>query len=127
MPEFERTTTVPASPDDAFRVLADPRNLPRYVATMTTSEPTGADRLHVAADVEGRHEEGDARFRADREQRRMEWGGESSRGYRGWIQVAGAGDGASVTIHLFVEHTGDEEEINRVLDESVGNIRRLLS
>jgi hypothetical protein len=126
MRDFERTTSVAADPDEAFRFLADPSNLPGYVATMSAARPEGAGRLHVAADVQGRHEEGDARFRADASSRRLEWGAEGSDGYRGWLQVAGAQGGASVTIHLSVPHDDDEAEINRVLDQTIANIQTRL-
>jgi uncharacterized protein YndB with AHSA1/START domain len=127
MAEFERTVTVATAPDNAFRFLADPRNLPRYVARMTVAQPEGGNTLRVAAEVEGRHEEGDARFRSDPAARRIEWGAGNSTGYRGWLQVAESGDGASVTIHLHVEREEDEAEIDRVLDETVSNIERLLA
>lgn len=86
MRDFERTTTVNASPEDAFRFLADPSNLPRYVATMSAAQPEGSGRLHVAADVQGRYEEGDTRFGVDASSRRVEWGTEGSGGYGGWLQ-----------------------------------------
>lgn len=126
MPDFERTTTVSVSPDEAFGFLAEPRNLPQYIATMVLAQPEAGERLRVAAEVEGRHEEGDARFRSDAAQRRMEWGAEGASGYRGWLQVSNADGGSSVTIHLHLAHDEDESEINRVLDETVRNIDQLL-
>src|SRR5437588_11611288 len=48
MRDFERTATVAANPDDAFRFLAEPSNLPRYVATMSAARAEGSERLHVA-------------------------------------------------------------------------------
>jgi hypothetical protein len=126
MPDFERSATVAAGPEDAFRFLADPGNLPRYIARMVLAEPGEGERLRVAAEVEGRHEEGDARFWTDPSRRRVEWGAEEGSGYRGWLQVSEASEGAAVTIHLHVEHGDDEAEINRVLDETVMNVERLL-
>lgn len=127
MPDFERNTTVNANPDDTFRTLANVKNLPRYVATMTRADETGNETLHVAADVEGRHEEGNAAFRQDARQHRIEWGGEDGSNYNGWMAIAPAGNGSSVTIHLHVPHTGEDAEINRVLDQTVSNIRGLFS
>jgi len=126
MRDFERTATVAANPDDAFRFLAEPSNLPRYVATMSAARAEGSERLHVAAEVQGRHEEGDAGFRTDPSARRVEWGAEGSDGYGGWLQVAETAGGASVTLHLHVQHGEDEATINRTLDETVSNIERLL-
>lgn len=127
MPDFERSTTVSASPDAAFRALADVKNLPEYVATMTQADETGNEILHVAADVDGRHEEGNAAFRADPHDRRIEWGSEDSSGYHGSMQIAADGSGSSITIHLHVPHEGDETEINSVLDQTVSNIQHLLA
>ncbi|HLJ67727.1 MAG TPA: SRPBCC family protein [Chloroflexota bacterium] len=127
MRDFERSTTVAIGPDEAYRFLAEPANLPRYVATMTRAQPEEGDRLWVAAEVQGRHEEGNVRFHADVSRRRLEWGAGGPAQYGGWLQVAAGDGGASVTIHLHVEHDEDEAEINRALDETVTNINRLLS
>jgi hypothetical protein len=40
--------------------------------------------------------------------------------------VAESGEGSLVTIRLHIERDEDEAEINRVLDETVKNIERLL-
>ena len=127
MPDFERTATLNAAPEDAYRYLADPSNLPRYIATMRVAQPEGAERLHVAADVQGRHEEGDARFHSDPEARRMEWSAPDRGGYSGSLQISASGGSSTVTIQLHVEHDHDRAEIDRVLDETVDNIRRLLA
>jgi hypothetical protein len=118
---------VNAGPDEAFITLANVDNLPRYVATMTRADETGNQTLHVAADVEGRHEEGNAAFRPDPARHRIEWGGEDGSRYNGWMQIAPDGSGSSVTIHLHVPHTGEDAEINRVLDQTVNNIQRLFT
>lgn len=127
MPDFERTATVTAAPEDAFQFLADPSNLPKYVATMSLAKPEEGHRLHVAAEVQGRHEEGDARFTADAAQRRIEWGAGGQSRYAGSIAVSEANGGSSVHIRIHVEHEQDEGEINRAMDETVSNIERLLS
>jgi uncharacterized protein YndB with AHSA1/START domain len=126
MPNFERTVTVSASPEEAFQFLAEPRNLPRYVATMSAARPEQGERLHVAADVQGRHEEGDARFSADPHQRRISWASGGASSYEGSIDVSAADGGSSVHIRLHVEHERDVAEINRTMDETVANIERLL-
>ena len=126
MLEYERTAKVNAGPEDAFRFLADPKNLPKYVASMSLARPEQGDHLRVAAEVQGRHEEGDAHFVADSDRRRMEWGAEGQSGYRGSIDVSGSDGGSAVHIRLHVEHAHDEREINRALDETVSNIERLL-
>ena len=125
--EFERTVTVNAAADAAFEFLTDPSNLPQYVATMVKAEPLSGGLLRVAADVQGRHEEGDAQIRVDRAGRRMDWSGPSESGYSGWLQVSASGDASSVTIHIDVANDQDEAEIDRVLDETAANLQRLLA
>jgi polyketide cyclase/dehydrase/lipid transport protein len=127
MPVYERTVTVPAAPDAAFNVLANPANLPRYVATMVMAEVEHGDELRVAADVQGRHEEGEAHLHADPAAQRMEWGASADNGYSGSLQVAPADAGSTVTIRIHVVHDADASEINRALDETAANIERLLA
>jgi hypothetical protein len=95
---------------------------------MTTATPKGGDTVHVAADVEGRHEEGDARVHADPTRRRLEWGGEGEGGYRGWLEVVEADEGSSVTVHIHTEHDrpDDEPVINRGFDETMERIKHLV-
>jgi hypothetical protein len=126
MAEFERSTTVAAPADDAFRYLADAANLPSYIATMVMAEPASLDRLRVAADVEGRHEEGEASFRADAGSRRLEWSGDPQSAYRGWLEVSETEGGSSVTVHLHTEREEDAAEVDRALDETVRNIKTRL-
>lgn len=126
MPDYERTVTVSADPQAAFSFLSDTANLPKYVATMALARPESGDRLRVAADVQGRHEEGEAMFRTDASARLIEWGGENGSGYSGRLQVVPSGAGSMVTVHLHLEHQEDETEINRVLDDTASNIQRLL-
>jgi hypothetical protein len=126
MAEFERSVSVATSPGAAFSALSDVRNLPRYVATMVTATRGQGDDLHVAADVQGRHEEGDARFHVDQAGRRLDWGGEGESHYRGWLQVLESAEGSSVTVHIHTVHDQDPTEVDRALDETMLNIERLL-
>lgn len=85
-----------------------------------------ADRLLVAADVQGRHEQGVARFRVDPSRRRIEWRGEGASRYNGWLQVSSLDEGSSVTIHLSSDREEDAEDIRRSLAEALVNIRHRL-
>ena len=95
---------------------------------MSTATPREGDTVHVAADVQGRHEEGDAHVHADRDRRRLEWGGEGEGGYRGWLEVVEATGGSSVTVQIHTEHDRPEDEavINRGFDETMERIKELL-
>lgn len=128
MADYERMVEVAAPADRAFTCLADPANMPKYVAMMTTAVPKQGDTVHVAADVQGRHEEGDAHLHADPARRRLEWGGEGEGGYRGWLQVADSGAGSTVTVHIHAEHDSAEDEamINRGFEETMRRMKELV-
>lgn len=127
MGDYERTVELAVSADRAFECLADPANMPKYVAMMTTAVPAGGETLHVAAEVQGRHEEGDAHVHADPTARRLEWGGEKEGGYRGWLQVTESAGGSSVTVHIHAEHDSPDDEavINRGFDETMRRMKDL--
>ena len=116
------TRSVAASPDDVFGYVANPSHLPEYIPYLTKAIPEGAD-LHVAADIEGRHEEGSAMFRPDAANRRIEWGGERTVPYRGWLQVQASGGGSSVTIHLTVPDDRDKDMIEASIADALANIQ----
>jgi len=127
MPDFEREVTVPTDPDETFHYLSQPENLPHYIAGMTEAEPESGNRLHVAARIEGRNEEGEAKFQVDRGAYRLEWGAAETGGYHGWLQVEPASTGASVIIHLHVPDDSNAVKTNRILAETTSNIERILA
>jgi Polyketide cyclase / dehydrase and lipid transport len=128
MAEYERSATVHAAPAATFDFLADPRHMPDYVATMTQARATGQGHLHVAADVQDRHEEADATFRADPATRRLEWGREGH-DYNGWLTVVDGKDvgSSTVTIHLRTHDALDAAEVERALEETMGKIETAVS
>jgi uncharacterized protein YndB with AHSA1/START domain len=126
--DYERTVEVGAPADRAFECLADPANMPKYVAMMTAAVPKEGDTVHVAAEVQGRHEEGDAHVHADPARRRLEWGGEGEGRYHGWLEVTEAADGSTVTVHIHAEHdSGDDAAvIERGFDETMSRMKQLV-
>jgi uncharacterized protein YndB with AHSA1/START domain len=123
MADYEQSKALAADPGAVFDFLSDPANMPSYVAMMVRARPLNEERVQVAAEVEGRHEEGEARLHADPERRRIEWSGESESGYHGWMQVAPTGgSGSTVTIHLVTDDTGAASEIERALTETLSTI-----
>ncbi len=127
MAEYERSETVQASGANVYAYVADPANLPAYISTMVRADAVSGGQLHVAAEVEGRHEEGDARFRADSAARRIEWGGSGTSDYHGWLQVADAEPGSStVTIHLSTTSPDDADQVEQALAETLANIGRVV-
>ena len=121
MPDYEKSGPVDASPDAVFAFLSDVSHMPEYIPDMVLARSEG-DRLRVAADVHGRHEEGNAWLRADPDQRRLDWGGEGA-GYSGWLKVSASEPGSEVTIHLSTDRMSDEDAISDSLSQALANIR----
>ena len=120
--EHEHTQHVAANADSVFAALADVGNLPRYVPQVTAAERTGEDTVRVQARYEGHTQEGEAWFRTDDGERRIEWGSPHGE-YHGWIQIDPDGDGSRLTLFLDTAH-GDapDSEVMGTLDA----IRRLV-
>jgi len=119
---------VAAPTNKVFDRLAGPANLSKYVAMMTMAVPKDAETLHVAAEVQGRHE-GDAHFHVDRTRHRLPWGGEGEGQYGGWLQAAEAEGGSTVTVHIQIAEQHDRDAnntvINRAFNETMHRVRQL--
>jgi hypothetical protein len=128
MAEFERTTTVGMGADAAFEILADPRRLPEYAPTVRHVDTTVVDgEPDDDAPGEGPGETAQARFLADREARRVEWALPNT-DYEGSVVVAaGTTSTSQVTIRVRTGDDGGDGELERMLDEMLRNLRRLLA
>ena len=133
MADFERTTTVGVGADAAFTFLADPRRLAVYspaVAHVETTVVDGDEPLEgdSPADAAARAwpGTGGVRFFADTSSRQIEWAVPAA-AYEGTIVVTGrAGDTSEVMIRLRAADETGAPEIERALDQTVANLRRLL-
>jgi Polyketide cyclase / dehydrase and lipid transport len=128
MADFERTTTVGLGADAAFEILSDPRRLSEYAPTIEHLETEVVD-----GDPEGDPEptttggETEARFFADRRERMVEWEGPGT-AYALSVRIAeGTASTSQVTIRLHTFDEPDGAEIERLLDGTARDIRRLLS
>ena len=112
--QHEHTEHVAAPADAVYAAIADLRNLPRFVPQMTAVRADG-EHIEVDARYEGREQHGEATFRADDAERRIEWGAPS--GYRGWMKVDPDGDGSRLTLFLETRHgTERDHDIAATLD-----------
>jgi len=120
--EHRHTDFVAASPERVFDALADVDNLPRYVPQLTAAERHGDDRVSVTARYEGHTQAGEAWFKTDPAERKIEWGSPGS-DYHGWIQVSAEGDGSLLTLYLSTAHAdAPDSDVMGTLDA----IRRLV-
>lgn len=101
MGSYRYTQSAALSAERVFDYLADVRNLPRYLPSMTAAEPEGGDQVHVEAKVDGRTEAGEAWMRVDRQHWRIEWGSEGPNDYHGELEISGHGpDGCTIELDL---------------------------
>jgi carbon monoxide dehydrogenase subunit G len=119
--EHEHTEHVAAAPERVYAAIANVENLPQFMPQVTAARREG-DRVRIEARYEGHSREGEAWFRADDDQRRIEWGVDGG-GYHGWLQVNADGDASRLTLSLTTAR-GDapDHEVMGTLDA----IRRLL-
>ena len=134
MPDFSRSTTIEASPDELFEFLSKVENLPQYFTGLTEAHHTTGDEVHVSADpaVTGGDPDAsgavqaDAWFRIDAEQRALAWGSEGPHDYRGELQVTPDGGSSRVSLHLHTEHDA-AEPIERGIAATLSNIEHLVA
>jgi carbon monoxide dehydrogenase subunit G len=119
--EHVHSEHVAAHPDRVFAALADPEGLARFVPQLTSIRHGDGDRVEVEARYEGRTQRGDAYFRANHEERKVEWG--TGAGYRGWMEVVADGDGSMLTLGL---HTSHVEHADHDVAATLDAIRRLV-
>ena len=133
MPEYQRSLTIEASPDELFDFLSRVENLPKYFARLTEAHSATGDEVHVTAKLPPEATDGDsaetveadATFSIDADHRSLSWGTENEHHYRGELQVSPAGEGASITVTLHTEH--DSAQINDGIDETLSNIQQLVT
>ena len=128
LPDLEKTFLVLTSADTAFDFLSDPVRLPEWVATVRLEVSIAVEgELDVDADLAARDGAPDAGFLADRATRHIEWG-RPEHAYGGSIEVSeGTANTASVTVRLHTRDDADGTEVTRVFEQTVANIRRVLS
>lgn len=98
------------------------------MSTIRLEDSTAVEgELDVDADIAGRDGAPEAGFSADRATRRIEWG-RAGGDYGGSIVVnVGTTNSAGVTVRLHTRDDADIAEVTRIFEQTVSNIRRVLS
>ena len=113
--QHEHTEHVAAPADVVYAAISDLDNLPRFVPQMTAARHAADDRVEVDARYDGRTQHGEASFRTDDGERRIEWSAPS--GYHGWMKVDPDGDGSRLTLFLETRHGSERDhDISSTLD-----------
>ena len=105
MSEHEVSRTVQAPPERVFEVVADVARLPEWLPTVERSSTLPDGEVHVEGDAGGGDYTSDGFWRAQADQRRVEWSTPSRGGepgaYAGWLQLEdSAAGGTEVVVHL---------------------------
>jgi hypothetical protein len=116
--------------DAAFDALSDPVRLPEYVPTLQLEDSIAIegevdpDDDALIAERDGAPEAG---FVADRRTRTITWA-RPEHDYAGSITVGeSTASTANIAIRLHVRDDADGDAVNRVVDQAVANIRRLVT
>jgi carbon monoxide dehydrogenase subunit G len=112
--QHEHTEHVAAPAEAVYAAISDLSNLPRFVPQMTAARQAG-DRVEIDARYDGHEQHGEASFRVDDNERRIEWSAPS--GYHGWMKVDPDGDGSRLTLFLETRHGAERDhDISATLD-----------
>lgn len=126
MSEHEVSRVVQASSDAVFAVVSDVRRLPEWLPTVTTAEPAAPESdtdVHVEGDAGAGDYTSDGFWRAEADQRRVEWGTPSRGGepgaYAGWVQVEDRTGGSEVVVHLSFFEGNGPRDVERGLTQAL--------
>jgi uncharacterized protein YndB with AHSA1/START domain len=113
--QHEHTEHVAAPAEAVYAAISDLSNLPRFVPQMTAARQAAGDRVEIDARYDGHEQHGEALFRVDDNERRIEWSAPS--GYHRWMKVDPDGDGSRLTLFLQTRHgTERDHDISATLD-----------
>lgn len=104
MSEYEKSSTIQASPEAVFDFVTNVANLPRFMPTTERAQAIGDEHVRVEGMAKGHAYSADGSFHADPSTRRLEWKADEGY-YDGWLQVNPVGDGntSEVTVHIALQ------------------------
>jgi uncharacterized membrane protein len=129
MAEFEQRTVVDAPAERLFDYLKQVENLPEYFDRMEDAEVTDDGVVHTSAHLpehapgDSEVVEGEAWFRVDEQEQRIEWGSEGPSDYHGWLAVTGDDQRSEVEVHLSTSRT-DDPAVNEGIRATLAHIRQ---
>ena len=104
MGEYNGRIEIARPPAEVFAFLADLRNMPRYLPTVTHVGPEGHHDQHddvaVEGEAGGEHYRNDGWLKAEPEAMRMRWGSHTMQDYGGALRVTPAASGSAVELTL---------------------------
>ena len=104
MGEYIGRIEIARPPTEVFAFVADLRNMPRYLPTVTRVGPQGHHDQHddvaVEGEADGHQYRNDGWVKAEPEARRMRWGSHTMQDYGGSLTVTEASGGSAVELKL---------------------------
>lgn len=118
-----------------FDYLSDVGHLPDYLPPITDASRKGEDGIALKGEIKGQEFTNEGYLRADRGQRRLEWGADAERTYSGFLTVQEAGGGSLVSVTLrfgpnspdaqMQEQAGeDRDPVQEALAATLESVRR---
>ena len=125
MGDFTGSTSVDVPAQALFDYLSDVGNLPDYFARLTSAKRGDGEEVHTTARLQdGQEVEGDAWFRVNEAEQRIEWGSEGPNDYHGHVDVSEAGDGSQVEVHIHTTRVSDgDSEVDQGISETLATIK----
>ncbi|MFC7473410.1 SRPBCC family protein [Dankookia sp. GCM10030260] len=139
MGEYTGRIEIARPPDEVFAFLAELRNMPRYLPTVTHVGPQGRHEQHddvaVEGEAGGHPYHNDGWLKAEPEARRMRWGSHTMKDYGGALAVTSAAGGAVIELTLSLtpkpevaqrmqaEHGSVDAGMRRSVDRTLGSIK----
>jgi uncharacterized protein YndB with AHSA1/START domain len=140
MAEIDGSRAFDVTADAVWAVVADPARLADWVPTMRLAQPAGAgggvgtEEVHLEGESHGHPYSLDSRLRIDEGNRRLDWGAEGDRGYRGSLRVAERPTGSEVHLHVAIrdDRLGPSPdsaaaEIQRGIEETFDRLAELIA
>ena len=134
--EHERTFSVHAAPEEAYRYLSSVDNLPDFVPYLQSlREEEDGHVFGILNFGDGRQAEASGFFRAYPAEHRLDWESDGTPGYSGWLKIEPESpDRASVRAHISVPgstaRTPDSrlgsENVERAFDAAVRSIQQMI-
>lgn len=110
MSEHERTITVNATAEEAFRYLSSVSNLPQFVPHLRNVKEEEENHVFGVVDFGGNNRQDvSGFFRADEANCRLDWESDGTPGYRGWLKIDPEGNRARITVHISMRSAASEE------------------
>jgi uncharacterized membrane protein len=107
MPDYRDQMRMNAPADEVFSYLSNPVNMPDYLPTVEHAERQSSNRIRVEGDADGHKYNSDGPFVVDQAARKMSWGSDGERDYRGELEVRGDSTSCEVIVKL---HFADPKE-----------------